>query len=180
MLHQIRTLCPTSTLRSLYFSIFHSHLSYGLVVWGNAGKADTKKIKSLQKKAIKAISEPKMFFDNNITHKFYDLNILNIDDQIQYQISSLMWDYNHDTLPSSLMDCFVRTSCIHNYKTRGALHGNLYHTKVNTIKYGINAFKYQGIHALNNFKKLDIYHNAKYKIKFLKDLKSYLMSKYII
>ena len=89
-----------------------------------------------------------------------------------------MWDYDHDTLPSSLMDCFVRTSCIHNYKTREALCGNLYHTKVNTIKYGINAFKYQGI--LNNFKKLDIYHNAKNKIKFLKDLKSYLLSKYII
>ena len=32
MLHQIRKLCPTSTLRSLYFSIFHSHLSYVLVV----------------------------------------------------------------------------------------------------------------------------------------------------
>ena len=35
-------------------------------------------------------------------------------------------------------------------------------------------------YALNNFKKLDIYHNAKNKIEFLKDLKSYLLSKYII
>ena len=91
-----------------------------------------------------------------------------------------MWDYDHNTLPSSLTDCFLRSSSIHNYKTSGALRGNLYHIKVNTLKYGINAFKYQGIHVLNNLKKLDLYCNANNKIKFLKDLQSYLLSKYII
>ena len=46
ILYKIRTLCPTSTLKSLYFSLFHSHLSYCFVVWGNAGKVENKKIKS--------------------------------------------------------------------------------------------------------------------------------------
>ena len=64
-----------------------------------------------------------------------------------------MCDYDHNTLPSSLTDCFVRSCSIHNYKTRGALCGNLYHVKVNTLKYGINAFKYQGIHVLNYLKR---------------------------
>ena len=36
-----------------------------------------------------------------------------------------MWDYDNNTLPSSLTDCFVRSSSIRNYKTRGALRGNL-------------------------------------------------------
>ena len=68
-----------------------------------------------------------------------------------------MLDYDHNTLPSSLTECFVRSSSIHNYNTRGTLRGDLYHTQVNTLKYSINAIKYQGIHVLNDLKKLDIY-----------------------
>ena len=132
-------------MRLLYFSLFNSHLSYGLVVWGNASKIDINKITSLQEKAIKAISKHKNGDDINISREYFNLNILNINDQINYQISSLMWDYDHNVLPSSLTQCFTRSSRIHNYKTRGALRGNLFHTKVNTIKYGIKAFRYQGI-----------------------------------
>ena len=179
MLYKIRTFCPTSVMRSLYFSLFNSHLSYGLVVWGNASKIDINKITSLQEKAIKAISKHKNGDDINISREYFNLNILNINDQINYQISSLMWDYDHNVLPSSLTQCFTRSSRIHNYKTRGALRGNLFHTKVNTIKYGIKAFRYQGVQVLNNLKKLDIYKNAKTKLKFLRDLKSYTLSKYI-
>ena len=70
-------------------------------------------------------------------------------DQIHYQILSLMWVYDHNTLPSSLTECFIRSSSsIHHY-TRGGLRGDLYHTQVNTLKY-------QGIHVLNDLKKLDI------------------------
>ena len=180
MLYKIRKLCPSSVLRSLYFSLFNSHLSYGLVVWSNASKVDIKKINSLHKKAIKAISMINTYNDTTTSRKFFDLNILNINDQIHYQMSSLMWDYDHNTLPSSLTECFMRSNRIHNYKTRGALRGNLYHIKANTLKYGIKAFKYQGIQVLNNLKKLDLYHNAKIKFKFLRELKSYLLSKYII
>ena len=102
MLYKIRTFCPTSVMRSLYFSLFNSHLSYGLVVWGNASKIDINKITSLQEKAIKAISKHKNGDDINISREYFNLNILNINDQINYQISSLMWDYDHNVLPSSL------------------------------------------------------------------------------
>ena len=39
MIYKIRYHCTKIVLRSLYFSLFHSHLSYGLSVWGtsNAG-----------------------------------------------------------------------------------------------------------------------------------------------
>ena len=39
--------------------------------------------------------------ENNINIKsvHYNLQILNIDHQLQVQLSSLMWDYDHDTLP---------------------------------------------------------------------------------
>ena len=34
MIYKIRYDCTNSVLLSLYFSLFHSHLSYGLSVWG--------------------------------------------------------------------------------------------------------------------------------------------------
>ena len=34
LLYKASKLCSPSALRSLYFNLFNSHLSYGLVVWG--------------------------------------------------------------------------------------------------------------------------------------------------
>ena len=36
LLYKIRSFCPQPVLRSLYFSLFNSHLSYGLVSWSGA------------------------------------------------------------------------------------------------------------------------------------------------
>ena len=56
LLYKVRNLCPPTVLRSLYFSLFNSHLLYGLVVWGNANQLDIRKIKSLQKKQLKLLT----------------------------------------------------------------------------------------------------------------------------
>ena len=176
LLYKVRNLCPPTVLRSLYFSLFNSHLSYGLAVWGNANQLDIRKIKSLQKKAIKAI-DSSLGKDNN-DHLYFDLKILKFDEQLEFQLSSLMWDYDHNVLPTSLTNYFKRANLIHNYKTRAASIGKLYYSKVNTIKYGIKSFKYQGIGILNNLKNLDIYKDTGSKTKFLKDLKSSFILKY--
>lgn len=180
MLYKIRAYCPTSVMRSLYFSLFNSHLTYGLTVWSSASNSEINKIKSLQKKAIRAIIKHKTHEDSITRRDFYDLKILSVDDQIILQKSSLMWDFDHNVLPSSLAECFTRSSRVHSYCTRGASRGSLYHKRVNTLKYGIKSFKYQGAKILNNLKKLDIYCNTKLKFKFLTNYKLHLLSKYII
>ena len=97
LLYKIRHMCPSSALRSLYYSLFNSHLAYGLVLWGNANRSNIDKIRSLQKRALRAITFTPN--DNNnidINHIYFDLKILNIDHQLQVQLSSLMWDYDHN------------------------------------------------------------------------------------
>ena len=79
-----------------------------------------------------------------------------------------MWDYDHGIIPPSLNVLFRRTNTVHNYKTRGTAGGNLYYTKVNSTKYGVCSFKYQGIHILNSLKKLNIYKDTQSKKKFVK------------
>ena len=63
-----------------------------------------------------------------------------------------MRDYDHGTILPSLNVIFKRTNTVHHYKTRGAAGGNLYYTKVNSTKYGVCSFKFQGIHILNSLK----------------------------
>ena len=175
LLYKVRQYCTPSTLRSLYFSLFNSHLSYGLAVWGNANAVDIKRIKSLQKRAIRAISNQ----TDNIEKLLYDLKVLNFDDQLKVQLSSLMWDYDHDVIPSSLRILFKRSNVVHNYCTRGAIKGSLYYSKVKTTKFGIKSFRYQGIGILNKLKTLSFYKESKVKVKFITKLKAYLLTEYV-
>ena len=178
LLYKIRNLYPTSVLRSLYYSILNSHLLYGLVVWGNANRSYINKIKYLQKRALRCIvvANYDRNIDTNIIH--FDLKILNLDHQFQTQLSSLMWVYDHDVLPLSLRSHFKRANLVHTYNTRTSAKGSLYYSEVNTSKYGLKSFKYQGIKILNDLKNMSIYQTATSKSKFAKELKSDLLSSY--
>ena len=178
LMYKIRHFCPTAVLRSLYYSLFHSHLSYGLVLWGNANQSYIDKIRSLQRRALKSI----VFANENNANSsriHFDLKILNIDHQLQVQLSSLMWDYDHNILPTSLRAHFKRSNLVHNYSTRAASKGSLHHCKVHTYKHGIKSFKYQGIKILNDLKNMSIYRDATSKRNFLKELKLDLLCSYV-
>ena len=71
----------------------------------------------LQKRVLRAISDK----TDDIVKLLYDLKILSIEDQLRVQLSSLMWDYAHETSPSSLNVLFGRSNLAHNYITRRAL-----------------------------------------------------------
>ena len=159
----------------MYFSLFNSHLSYGSVVWGNASSKDIDKIKSLQRRAVRAVHTIPGFFDTEPI--FFYLKILNFEDQYKLQLSSLMWDYDHGTLPS-LNVLFRRTNTVHNYKMRGAAGGNLYYTKVNSTKYSVCLFKYQGIHILNSLKKTNYLQRHTIQEEIYKRLKILFLLEY--
>nr|CAI5820138.1 unnamed protein product [Callosobruchus analis] len=53
VLRSLKKLLDLDTLRSTYFALFHSHLMYGTILWGNSSSAH--KIFVLQKKAIRLI-----------------------------------------------------------------------------------------------------------------------------
>jgi len=169
MLYKIRHLCPKTVLRSLYFSIFNSHLVYGLPVWGNADKIYIEKINILQKKAIRAIT-----FSDYKAHSlpiFKNLEILSIKDLYRYQVSSLMWDLDHETLPSSISSYFTKIRNVHNHLTRLADTDKLSVIKTNTKRYGLKSFKIEGATTLNSLKDQEMYTNARSKSDFLRKLK---------
>ena len=128
MLYKIRDSAPISVLKSIYFSIFNSHLAYGLPVWGNAHCNYLEKISKLQKKAIRAIT-----FSNYTAHTkplLKELKILNFKDLLYQQTASMMWDLENNLLPPSLSSYFVKINLIHNHSTRQASSGKCHIKKL--------------------------------------------------
>ena len=150
MVYKVRHLCTPSVLRSLYFSLFNSHLSYGLSVWGYCISEYSEKIKLLQKKVIRAITFSD--FDAPTKPLMKELKILSFEDLYKAQIASLMWDYDHGFLPHSLNSLFSRRSSVHTINLRNVADGRLYTANRFNTAYGKNSFSQIGSKFLNDLK----------------------------
>jgi len=169
MLYKARHFCPTSILRTLYFSIFNSHLQYGITVWGYANNFYLNKIIKAQKRAVRCITFSK--YKAHSTPLLKQLNILSIKDTIYLKTASLLWDFYYDKLPSSLSSYFKKASLSHTQNTRFASSGNL---KVGTRA---NSFQFIGTNIFNELNNRQAF-LAYNKNTFLKKLKNDLLSPY--
>lgn len=175
MLYKIRHQSSKHVLRSLYFSLFESHLSYALPVWGSATKVLLQNLIILQKKAIRAISFSE--YHAHTSPIFKQLGILKLEDLFKYKVSSLMWDFDHDNLPPVLNSLFKRTRNIHSHQTRFAEAGKLGLEKTNT-RYGDMSFKVIGANILNESKDKNYYKDSLSKVSFLKKYKKIIFDTY--
>lgn len=78
---KIRQLTDVATARLVYFSYFHSIMSYGILLWGRA--ADIKAIFILQKRAIRAIYNLRR--RDSLRELFKEINILTVAAQFIYE-----------------------------------------------------------------------------------------------
>ncbi|CAK1578681.1 unnamed protein product, partial [Parnassius mnemosyne] len=77
----IRSLTSVETAKLVYFSYFHSIISYGILLWGHT--TDTEIIFVLQKRAIRAIYNLKP--KESLRQKFKEINILTLASQCIYE-----------------------------------------------------------------------------------------------
>lgn len=78
---KIRLITDVETARLVYFSYFHSLMTYGILLWGHA--ADIKSIFVLQKRAIRAIY--KLRPRTSLKEKFKEIDILTLASQYIYE-----------------------------------------------------------------------------------------------
>ena len=169
LLYKTRDYCPTSILKSLYYSIFNSHASYGLPVWGYADQVYINKIIHAQKKAIRAITFSK--YREHSAPIFKKLEILKLQDLVYLKTASLLWDLNKGTLPLSLSSYFTRANSIHEKNTRFAKSGNL------KICKDSNSFQSIGIKIFNDLNDKQSF-SASNKKFFLDRIKSQFILNY--
>ena len=138
------------TIKSIYYAIFHSHLSYICTAWGQ-NLNPKHRINLLEKKAIRIISLTQ--YDAHTLQIFARLNIIKFSDLIS--LCNCLFIYKHffSKAPSIFSHVFILASKTHEQNTRFASHGLLIKPRCNTSKYGTNAFVAPAIASWNFFQK---------------------------
>ena len=140
MLCKIRHYVNETTLRSIYYAIFQSHLSYVCTAWGQNIKYNHR-ISILQRKAIIII-----FFSyfNELTFPLFSkAKILKFIDFIQMETRFFA--------PFIISIVFISPNYHHNYKTRFASSGLLKIPTNNTSIYGAKSFEISTVTSWNFF-----------------------------
>ena len=103
MLSKIRYYVSRDVLLSLYYALFHSHLSYATNVWAlNANS--TKRILNLQKKAVRLMTFSD--FDAHSLPLFTQLRMLSFHDFTKFTNIIFIFNLLNYNLPAPLYDTF--------------------------------------------------------------------------
>ena len=100
-----KKILPQKVRKTLYFSLFDSHLNFGNLLWGCGTKTKLTKVENLQKRCIRNISLKK--YNAHTEPIFKDLKILKFSDKLLFCRSLFMHQYKNKKLPSSFCDVFT-------------------------------------------------------------------------
>ena len=99
---------PLRIRKSLYYSLFDSHLNFGNLMWGCAKTKLLNKVENLQKRCIRNVCLKN--FRAHTEPLFKHLNILKLSDKISYCRSVFMHKYRNRKLPMSFTGLFKDAS----------------------------------------------------------------------
>ena len=102
VLNRVKRYFPADILKTLYFTLFQSHLIYGIISWGSANS--TTPITTLQKKAIRIIhNEP---YNSHTEPLFKSSKILKFDDLYKQHAAIFARDCKNNNLPTAFSHYF--------------------------------------------------------------------------
>ena len=128
MIFKLRHYVPKSTLKLVYYSLFHSTLQYSLLNWGRASKSHLQKLRILQNKIIRAsLFCPRKYPTFLLYSRF---GVLQLDDMIKMEFAKFANKFYNKKLPNSFDNYFTDLKYIHNYNTRQKDRSNFYHRYV--------------------------------------------------
>ena len=105
---QSKNFLPLYIRKTLYNSLFKSHLEFGILMWGRAAPSKLKRIFNQQKKCIRNVAGKGV--RSHTDPLFSDLNILKFEDLFLYNCSSFMNKYILNLLPKAFDDFFYPLS----------------------------------------------------------------------
>ena len=104
IMRQVKHILDRKSMKTLYYSLIHPHITYCLLAWGNANKNILKKITILQKRAIRLIDQAQ--YNSHSEPIFKKLNLLKISDQYELDVVLFMNKFHNKKLPTSFHDMF--------------------------------------------------------------------------
>ena len=171
-INSAKNFMPLKIRKTLYHTIFDSHLNFGLLLWGCAKNKTIKKVENLQKKCIRNV-----FLASYKSHTepiFKKLEILKFKDKITLQRSTFMNNYRNKKLPESFDNKFTDITCTDQLQTR---HNDYNYQNIPAIKKVLESFPFKCIIRTWNSLSIDVKSTAD-KLDFQNTLKSELLSEY--
>jgi len=124
-INQAKKFLPMNALRTLYFSLIHSQIFYGIEAWGNSSSFN--KVTNLQKRAVRIIHlKP---YRHHTDPLFKSSYIMKAIDVYKSQVMLIAYKYKFNKLPISFID-FYPNPTSSNIVTRQ--HNNIYLRKART------------------------------------------------
>lgn len=123
-MNRLKNILPKQHLKLVYFSLIHSHINYGIVLWGNAPRKYIHRVEILQKKAIRILTGSN--YSTPTSKQFKSLNILKLGDIYNLELSKFMFSIMNKQLPKQLCEMVNSDSVVHRYNTRQNLTLPLY------------------------------------------------------
>ena len=142
---------PPQIRKTLYFSLFDSHLNFGNILWGCTRNKNIKRIETLQKRCIRNVS-----LENYRAHSeplFKKLNILKFSDKLAHSRAVFMHKYRHKKLPKSFTGIFTDTMMTDMMQSR---HNDYNYQNVPAVRKNLENFPLKQIIFNWNFLSLDL------------------------
>ena len=161
LFYKIRPYVDPKILKSLYYSLVYSHLTYGIEVWGSAAVTLINKILIIQKRLVRLITfSDKRQSDYSFPASdplFYKLKFHKISDIFKLNISKFIFKCLNKSTPINFHSWYKLTSQIHNHNTRSkfaniqnqVLTRTLFVPIARTTYYGLKLLKVQGSRIWN-------------------------------
>ena len=119
-LASLRYCVNTDILREVYYSLIHSYIRYGVLVWGNASDNTLQPLKCLVNRAVRIMTFAP--FGRIDLDPIYDyLNILDLAKVSYLETSKFMYKLKNNILPTKIGNYFesnINRPSTHNYALR--------------------------------------------------------------
>ena len=167
---KIRHYVQKKELKSIYYALFSSHLTYGNQIWAQHKNVNTKKIFKLQNKALRITEFADFRSETNLIYK--NNKILKLGDQV-------VFDFLNGKLHQCFDSYFTRVNEIHAIQTISSRLGCLFLPHFSTAHCGINSVTRKCIVKWNFFSRYfnrDLRDLSRHDLK--KKISSYFLDRY--
>lgn len=158
-----------TTLLSLYHSFVHSHITYGIVCWGNTYNTHIASLQIVQNQAIRIITCSSRF--SNAKSLLHENNILTISELTKYNLGIFFYRFLNNELPQIT---FSPSNLMIYSTTRFALNNNFLIPRVRT-NYGKQTVEFTSLSIWNTLPLT--MKNSRSLQKFKGELKMHLLLK---
>ena len=139
---------PFDTLKTVYYSLFDTHLRYACRVWGQSNSDILVMVQRAQNKALRIINFKE---ERHPSAPLYtETKILNLTNIITLNNCMLVFDHLNSSLPAIFDDLFKPFKEQHSHNTRGARRYVLNIPKMKTSFYGSRSVQVKSIKDWNN------------------------------